>query len=52
MAETANFRSACLGIAMVALCSGSLLAQWPSMLDTELIEFICLENEKSAQHFR
>jgi len=22
------------------------------MLDTELIEFICLENEKSTQHFR
>ena len=34
------FRSACLAIANEV------------MLDTELIGFICLENEKSAQHFR
>jgi hypothetical protein len=30
----------------------SVIVRHEIMLDTELIEFICLENEKSTQHFR
>ena len=30
----------------------SVIVRHDVMLDTELIEFICLENEKSSQHFR